>query len=212
MVEKIKALEAVSKVLEPNQEQRKNWTDKVLEFSDHFLDVINEKDFAFNMDFTDQEPILPASFGNDIFSMEEILETLDERIHTPGLNPASKGHLGYIPGGGIFPSALGDYLAAVGNRYAGIYFGGPGAVKLENELIQWLVKIMNYPSTAHGNLASGGSIANLIAITTARDAKGILPEVIRKSVIYLTKQTHHCVHKALRIAGLEYCIHREVPL
>jgi glutamate/tyrosine decarboxylase-like PLP-dependent enzyme len=210
--DKIKALEKIALELEPSTSIRKAWTAEVIEYSNHFLDNINERDFAFNMDFSEHQRVLPEGFGDKSFPMSSILETMDEKINTPGLNPASKGHLGYIPGGGIYPSALGDFLAAVTNRYAGIYFGGPGAVKLENELIQWLVKMMQYPSTAHGNLTSGGSIANLIAITTARDAKDIQPENIRSTVIYLSKQTHHCVHKAVRIAGLGYAIVREVPL
>jgi len=61
---------------------------------------------------------------------------------------------------------------------------------------------MGYPQTAAGNLASGGSIGNLIAIVTARDFKKIEPQDISKSVIYLTSQVHHCVQKAIRIAGL----------
>ena len=210
--DKIKALEEIALQLEPDPAIRKAWTEEVIKYGDHFIDDINQRDYAFKMDFSDQGAILPDGFGEKPFTMRSIIDLMDERINTPGLNPASKGHLGYIPGGGLFPSALGDYLAAVSNRYAGIYFGGPGAVKLENELIQWLVKTMHYPPTAHGNLTSGGSIANLIAITTARDAKNIVPENMRKSVIYLSKQTHHCVHKSLRIAGLEYAIVREVPL
>jgi len=51
-------------------------------------------------------------------------------------------------------------------------------------------------------LTSGGSIANLMAITTARDYMKIKARVIEKSVIYLTHQAHHSVQKAIRIAGL----------
>ena len=32
-------------------------------------------------------------------------------MDTPGLNPAGAGHLGYIPGSGLFHAALGDFLA-----------------------------------------------------------------------------------------------------
>ncbi len=40
---------------------------------------------------------------------------------------------------------------------------------MENELIRWMASIFSYPETAIGNLTSGGSIANLIALTAARD-------------------------------------------
>ena len=54
--------------------------------------------------------------------IEEILQDIRENVDQKGINPASGKHFGYIPGGGVFPSALGDYLAAVSNRYAGIFF------------------------------------------------------------------------------------------
>ena len=110
------------------------------------------------------------------------------------------------------PSALGDYLAAITNRYAGIYFACPGAVRMENLLIRWMADLFGYPDTSHGNLASGGSIANLIAITTARDAMRVTADKISRSVIYMHKQTHHCVDKAIRIAGLGECQLRAIEL
>jgi glutamate/tyrosine decarboxylase-like PLP-dependent enzyme len=139
------------------------------------------------------------------------LKAIDVWVDRPALNPASGGHLAYIPGGGLFPSALGDFLADISNNYAGIYFAGPGAVRMENKLIRWMCSLVNYPKSALGNLTSGGSIANLIAIATARDKKGIHAEEVRRAVIYLTHQAHHSCQKAIRIAGLRECIHRYIP-
>jgi glutamate/tyrosine decarboxylase-like PLP-dependent enzyme len=79
-------------------------------------------------------------------------------------------------------------------------------------VIRWIAKILEFPATAMGNLTSGGSIANLIAIVTARDAKGITSEKIKNSCIYLTKQAHHSVHKAIRIAGLGEAHLREIEV
>ncbi|MDX1479225.1 MAG: aminotransferase class V-fold PLP-dependent enzyme, partial [Saprospiraceae bacterium] len=114
--------------------------------------------------------------------------------------------------GGVYPSAIGDFLADVTNRYAGIYFANPGAVRMENMLIRWMCDMIGYPVEAHGNLTSGGSIANLIGITTARDALGIRAAHVPRCVIYVNAQTHHCVHKAIRIAGLAEATLRQVPL
>ena len=144
--------------------------------------------------------------------IETVLDIFQKEVDGQGLNPASGGHLGYIPGGGIYPTAMGDFLAAVTNRYAGIFFGGPGAVRLENQLIRWMCKLLGFPETALGNLTSGGSIANLIAIVTARDVKGIKAIEVPNAVIYLTEQVHHCVQKALRIAGLRESVIRYIPM
>ncbi len=75
-----------------------------------------------------------------------------------------------------------------------------------------MTKLMGYPSTAYGNLTSGGSVANLIAIKAARDAKGICSFNVRNSVVYLGRQTHHSILKDLNTTGLHECIVRLVPL
>jgi glutamate/tyrosine decarboxylase-like PLP-dependent enzyme len=149
---------------------------------------------------------------NEPTAIETVIGEVEEWIDKPGLNPASGGHLGYIPGGGVFPTALGDFMAAINNNYSGVFYGGPGAVRLENSLSRWVCDMIGYPKTAMGNLASGGSIATLIAVVTARDYKGINSTNVRKSVIYLTEQAHHCVQKAIRIGGLGEAQLRYIPL
>jgi glutamate/tyrosine decarboxylase-like PLP-dependent enzyme len=72
--------------------------------------------------------------------------------------------------------------------------------------------LVGYPEGAGGNLASGGSIANLIGIVTARDAKGLEARDFERAVVYMTGQVHHCVDKALRVAGLGGCVERYVAL
>ena len=129
-----------------------------------------------------------------------------------GINPASGGHMGYIPGGGLYPSALGDYIAAVNNKYAGVFFAAPGAVRLENMLIRWMCKLMGYPETSTGNLTSGGSIANLVAVVTARESFDLKARDFEKTVIYLSEQAHHSIQKAIRIAGLSEAHIRYIPL
>ena len=210
MREQIVTLEKIAKQLEPGTETRRQWVGQVQEYTEQFLEGISDRK-AYNKE-GDHEGIDRVSFDSGGKSMEELLEVLAESLDKPGINPASGGHLGYIPGGGVYPAALGDFMADVTNRYAGVYFANPGAVRMENKLIRWMAQLMGYPESAHGNLASGGSIANLIGITTARDAMGITSAVVPKAVIYVNPQTHHCVHKAVRIAGMGESTLREVPL
>lgn len=141
-----------------------------------------------------------------------MIESFERDVVRPGANPASAGHLAYIPGGGIYHSALGDYLAAVSNKYAGLFFTGPGPVRMENLLIRWVADLVGYPATAGGNIASGGSIASLTAITTAREAHGLKGADYASAVVYLTSQAHHCLEKALRIAGMGEAQVRHIPI
>ena len=98
--------------------------------------------------------------------MASAIDLLEHDVVRPGGAPASGGYLAYIPGGGLYHSALGDFLAAVTNKYAGLFFAGPGPVRMENLLVRWVADLVGYPASASGHIASGGSIANLVAITT----------------------------------------------
>lgn len=211
MIRRLQQLEKAARALEPSAVQRKKTRDKVIAYGEDFLNRIKT---LKAYDFTADKGIglLDSPISEEPLAIDQALDLLRSNVDSHGLNPASGGYLGFIPGGGIYYSALGDYLADVTNRLAALFFGSPGAVRMENMLISWLAGILGFPKTAAGNLTSGGSIANLIAIVTSRDAKGIDSKNITKSVIYLSQQTHHSVQKAIRIAGLNECILRYVPL
>ena len=211
MREKLRELETTSRLLEPTAAKRSDVRSKIIDYSENFLNNI-ESINAFNISHDKGIGLLASPISEIGIGIDEAISLIRENVDTPGLNPASGGHLGYIPGGGIYYSALGDYLADVFNRYAGIFFASPGAVRMENMLIRWMNDLVGYPASATGNLTSGGSLANLIAIVTARDAKQIKAANIERSVIYLSEQAHHSIDKAIRIAGLGECIIRHLPL
>ncbi|WP_223808923.1 pyridoxal phosphate-dependent decarboxylase family protein [Rufibacter hautae] len=156
--------------------------------------------------------LLESPLEETPIQIEEALGLLQREVDVPGINSASGGHLGYIPGGGLYYSGLGDYLAAVTNKYAGIFFSAPGAVRMENMLLRWMASLIGFPADAAGNLTSGGSIASLIALATARDAQKITSRIIPDAVVYTTAHAHHCLDKALRIAGLGECPVRHIPM
>ncbi len=209
--EKILELEKISRELEPAPEFRKAARDGVVNYTENFIDNI-ETTPAFVSERESSNLLENLLVSENPKPLKEVLDTLKRGLDISGLNPASGGHLGYIPGGGIYYSSLGDYWADITNRYAGIYFAGPGAVRMENSLIRWAAELIGYPSDCAGNLASGGSIANLSAIVCARDAQKITSEKVKRAVIYVSSQAHHCIFKSIRIAGLSECIIRHLPL
>lgn len=155
----------------------------------------------------------PASFAiaESPAGIREALTTITA-VESEGINQTSGGHFAFLPGGGLFPAALGDLLADVGNRYAGIHFAAPAAAQMERSLVRWMGGLVGYPESAGGDLTSGASIANLEGILTAREATGVSSADVARTVVYLTSQTHHCVEKALRICGLAECVVRRVEL
>jgi aromatic-L-amino-acid/L-tryptophan decarboxylase len=207
LLEEIKALQITSATLEPTEAERTSLLQKVNALSNDFINTISTTPSYSN------EPLSKdLNFKKENQSIETILDLYKSEVASKGINAASGGHLGYIPGGGIYTSSLGDYLADVTNEYAGSKFASPGGVAIEDACINWMKSVFNFPSTAVGNLTSGGSIANLIALTAARDKRSIKGDKIEKSVVYLSEQVHHCIHKALRIIGLGDIIIREIAL
>ncbi len=83
---------------------------------------------------------------------------------------------------------------------------------MENMLLNWMAGLVDYPNSALGNISSGGSIANLTAIVTARDAHELKSKDLDRTVIYATSHVHHCLNKALRIAGLGECILKHIAV
>lgn len=211
MTDRIRRLEKAARELEFPPEARRRITESVFTYAGDFLDRI-ELLPAFIANAGSGEGLYESPIGEEPTDIDSILDLIRVNVDEVALNPASGGHLGYIPGGGIYPSALGDYLADVTNRYAGVYYVGPGSVRMEHMLVRWMGDLVGYPDSAAGDLTSGGSIANLVGIVTARDAHGLRGSDIERSVVYLTSQAHHSLFKALRIAGLGECVIRRVDL
>ncbi|MEM9058432.1 MAG: aminotransferase class V-fold PLP-dependent enzyme, partial [Pseudomonadota bacterium] len=207
---RIKQLEKIARQLEPDFDAREVLTDRVQRYAQTFLDEL--PDAPAYVGEEPDESALTAPFEETPGDIEAALNVLRYEVDTPGINPASGRHLGYIPGGGVYPAALGDYLADVSNRYAGVAYASPGAVRLEKHLVRWLADMVGFGPSSGGDLTSGGSIANLIGIVVARDAHNLKACDIPNAVVYLTAHTHHCVDKALRVAGLRECQLRRIAM
>ncbi|MBR9990975.1 MAG: aminotransferase class V-fold PLP-dependent enzyme [Gemmatimonadetes bacterium] len=223
MRERILELERAARPLEPGSTRRRHLRNAAVASTERFL-----RKLATAPAYVEDDPGPgrgsiqgPAQYTGRLFDtpisehgmpMHEAIDMLERDVVRPGGNPASGGYLAYIPGGGIYHSALGDFIAAVTNKYAGVSFAGPGAVRLENMLLRWTADLVGYPVGAAGNIASGGSIANLTAIATARDAHELNGADYARAVVYVTSQVHHSIDKALRIAGMQEVRVRHVAI
>jgi aromatic-L-amino-acid decarboxylase len=139
----------------------------------------------------------------------ELLDSLFQDIIPKSFNTAGPGYLAYIPGGGIFHTAVADLITDAVNRYMGVWVAAPGLAQLEVNVIRWFCEIVGYPSTALGLLTTGGSLANFSALVTARRER--LPENFLSGTLYASDQTHHSVQKAALLAGFPPHNVREIP-
>jgi len=108
----------------------------------------------------------------------------------------------FVPGPSNYISAMADTLATGFNIFSGGWAASPAAAELEIVTLNWLLKIFGFPEKKGGGIfTSGGSMANLTAIVTARRIK--CGDDFSKAVIYLSDQAHSSNIKAIRILGFK---------
>lgn len=210
-LEKIRALERAARRLDPSPEERLSDADKVVAHAARHMERAKTAPAYIRGEGT-ARGLLDTPLSEDGVGLDRALGLLHDFVDTEGLSTTSGRFGGYIPGGGLFHAALGDFLAAITNKYAGVFFASPGAVRMENQLVRWMADLVGFPAEASGYLAAGGSGANLTAVVTARDAMRIEGTTVPRAVLYATEHTHHCVDKALHIAGLSRVTVRRVAV
>ena len=194
--EELVALKAAMSPLEPNSDDRRALGGQALDHALAFLD--GNTDSPANNSWSDVfAQRLDPEFNSQGREAADIFDYLAQCVERPGFTTTSPRFMAYIPGGALFHSAIGDFLAAVSNKYSGFASASPGAVRLENACTAWLAEVIGFPKEAAGTLTSGGSIANLTAVVAARDAL----DPNGGGAVYRTKFAHYCVDKALHIAG-----------
>jgi len=149
----------------------------------------------------------PVPESGAVFS--DLLEHLFNECLPPSLNATSPGFMGYVPGGGLFHAAVADLLADTMNRYVGVNAVAGGFAQLEANVLRWFCEFMGLPQTAAGFLTSGGSLANWSAVVVAREQQ--LGEDFSRATVYTSDQAHHCVAKAVKLAGLGTASLRVIP-
>jgi glutamate/tyrosine decarboxylase-like PLP-dependent enzyme len=143
------------------------------------------------------------------------------RLVTENVMPYPMGNIhprfwSWYMGSSNFTGALADFLAAVqGSNLGG---GNHAAASMDSQVVNWCKEMIGFPASASGTLVSGGSMANLIALTVARNVKaGIdvredgvaaIPKPLR---FYGSDQIHSCHRKAMEALGLGNGALRRVP-
>src|SRR5262245_54351657 len=133
-------------------------------------------------------------------ALEPLLDSLFHDWIPRSFTTIGPGYFAFIPGGGVYPAALADFIADTTNRFTGIWQAAPALVQLEANALDWLRDWMGFPHTTRGLFTTGGSMATFNAILCARERH--LGADIRGGVLYTSDQAHHSVLKSAKIAGI----------
>ena len=142
---------------------------------------------------------------------ETVIDTLAELGRTYAVRSTGGRYFGFVTGG-TEPTALAaSVLAAAWDQNIALPVMSPLAAAIDEVCVEWLLDVLRLPATATGALCSGASVANLTAITTARDA--LLASVGWNTAVrglngappltaVVSAEAHVSVFKALRLAGI----------
>lgn len=108
-------------------------------------------------------------------------------------------------GNGTISGVMGDFWASVLNPNLG--GGNHAAHKVEEQVVNWIKEIVEFPPTASGLLVSGGSMANYVGLAVARNVNAgydIRTEGLKENnlVYYASTEIHSCNIKAVELLGL----------
>lgn len=204
------ALEVLARRLDPGPEDREALAGAVLAYAGAVYRDLPEAP-AFVLQDRPGAGLTAAPPTESGRPLAEVLDLLRTQVDGPGAHGGSGRHFAFIPPSTSLAGAFGDFLAALTNKYAGYHFAGPGAVRMEHQVLGWMARELGFPAGTRGNLAGGGSLAHLVGICAAREAAGLRAADTDKVCIYASDQAHHCLAKALRVAGLGEAKLRAVP-
>jgi aromatic-L-amino-acid decarboxylase len=101
--------------------------------------------------------------------VESILKELDASIIKYCRRNAHPGCWAYITSPGLPIDSLSYAIIAALNQNVTGFHSAPGASIIENIVIDWIVQLTGMPKNTTGLLQGGGSLANLSALTVARN-------------------------------------------
>lgn len=112
---------------------------------------------------------------------------------------------GYVLGSGETAGAASDLLCSVLNQNVTAWRSSPAAATLEKTVVSWLASIVSCREF-RGVLCGGGSIANLMGLAIAREARVTANESgIRSSpeiAVYASTEVHMSIPKAMALLGI----------
>ena len=139
------------------------------------------------------------------------LRLLDEVGSPATMAMAGPRFFGFVIGGSLPVTLAANWLAGAWDQNAAMDRATPGAARLEQVALRWLLNVLGLPGEATGAFVTGATVANLCALAAARqvvlkrvgwnvEAQGLFgaPPI----TVIVSEEAHPSVTKSLGVLGL----------
>lgn len=196
--------------LELSKEAMKTYGYNVVDAIVEHFDTQNEKLPVVSGSRKEMDTLFLEEAPENPSDPQEVLAFVLDKVITKSTIVSHPKSFSFVPGPSNYISAMADTLATGFNIFSGGWASSPAAAELEIVTMGWLLKVFGFPVKKGGGIfTSGGSMANLTAIVTARRVK--CGDDFSKAVIYLSDQAHSSNIKAIRILGFRKEQIRVIP-
>ncbi len=172
-----------------------------------------------NVDIAALNAIASAPMPMEGVSLESLVEEFNRVIVPNSLHIAHPRFLAFVTASpsGVAPFA--EAFTAMIDQNCAIWQGGPAANAVERRVVGWLAELFDWPADTPGLLVSGGSMANLVALTAARDAsipghtrEDGMQAVTTPMTVYTSQEVHTSIAKAVDMLGIGSNYLRKIPV
>ncbi|MGO3181218.1 MAG: pyridoxal phosphate-dependent decarboxylase family protein [Aequorivita sp.] len=186
--------------LELSHEEMKSYGYEVVDAIVEHFSTQNEKLPVVSGSRKEMEKLFLEEAPENPSDAKEVLNFVLDEVMTKSNIVTHPKSYSFVPGPSNYISAMADSLTAGFNIFSGGWQASPAAAEMEIVAISWLLKMFGFPQKKGGGIfTSGGSMANLTALVTARTVK--CGDDFGKSIIYLSDQAHSSNIKAIRVLG-----------
>ncbi len=185
-----------------SKEDMKQYGYKIIDHIVEHFETQNLKKPVAQASRKEMDSLLTENIPNEPSSANEVLDFVINQV-IPNSNIVSHPKsFSFVPGPSNYISVMADTLATGFNIFSGGWAASPAAAELEIITMNWLLEIFGFPTKQGGGIfTSGGSMANLTALVTARRIK--CGDDFSKATIYLSDQAHSSNIKAIKVIGFK---------
>jgi aromatic-L-amino-acid/L-tryptophan decarboxylase len=188
--------------LDISDEEFRRLAASVTQLTANWISSLDEQAIFPSTSGTECERLFASSLPELGMGPEALTALRDVLAHSRAQNGR---FFGYVQGPGEPVAALGDLVASIMNQNMTAWRSSPSGVTIERTVVRWLAEAVGCAGF-FGTLTGGGSAANLMGLTMAREAKTPANERglygAGRGVVYASEQVHMAVPKAVAMIGI----------